>query len=208
MGELSATLDEFSRISKDFHAKVMKILEDKYCWKCPMRSTNNKTNCREVDAWRRLTSAFEIGIRNHLVSKDISSEEIETITLKYLSKILKKHDQAINYDKTVILKLKEDIKPFASKGDLLFIKENPTSVKEDDLVLWPQICPVSIYWFSRAKLTGQIPFKIIKIKNQFQKERCRYIQADNGLEIPLEYLAGKVIKIIGKDDNLYSALKI
>jgi hypothetical protein len=144
MGELSATLDEFSKISKDFHARVMKILEDKYCWKCPMRSTSNKTNCREVDAWRRLTRAFETGIRDHLVSKDISSEEIEAITIKYLSKIIKKHNQAISYDKTVILKLKEDISPFAFKGDLLFIKENPTSVKENDLVLWPQICPVSI----------------------------------------------------------------
>ncbi len=206
MGELTETLEEFSGISRDFHAKIMKILEDKYCWKCPMRSTSNKTNCREVDAWRRLTSAFETGIRDHLVSKDISSEEIEAITIKYLSKIVKKHNQAINYDKTVILKLKEDIEPFAFKGDLLFIKENPKSVKVDDLVLWPQICPVSIYWFSRAKLTGHVPFKIIKITKQFQKERCRYVQADDGLEIPLEYLAGKIIKIIDKDDALYSKL--
>ena len=208
MGELSDTLDEFSEISKKFHARIMEILEDKYCWKCPMRSTSNKSNCREVDAWRRLTSAFETGIRDHLVSRNISSEEIEAITLKYLSKIIKKHNQAINYDKTVILKLKEDIAPFAFKGDLLFIKENPKSVKERDLVLWPQICPVSIYWFSRAKLTGQIPFKIIKIQNQYQKERCRYIQGEDGLEIPLEFLAGKVIKIIDKNDTLYSALKI
>lgn len=203
MGELSEALEEFSRVSRDHYAKIQEILKEEYCWKCPMRSTSKSTSCRDVDAWIRLTGAFEKGIHENLLSKGESETNLESITTRYLAKVIKKHSQNLKYHKTLVLKLKDNIKPFAKKGDLLLVKENPESVKKGDLILWPEICPISTYWFSKAKLAGYIPFNILKVSNTFHKDGCRYINADDDLEIPLEYTVGKIIKIIVKDDPLY-----
>ncbi len=208
MGELQDTLDKFSEISKEFHRKVQKILKDNYCWKCPMRSTSKNTFCNELDAWMRLTGAFENGVQCNILQDYASKDNLEVITSRYLLKLLKKHKRPLKYDKTVVLKLKEDIEPFVLKDDLLFIKENPESVKTNDLIIWPQICPVSFYWFSKSKILGIIPFKILKAEKSFQKEGRRYILAENGLEIPLEYLTGKIIKIINKNDPVYPELDL
>ena len=206
MGELSDTLDEFSKVSKEFHTKIQKILRDKYCWKCPMRSTSKNTFCNELDAWIRLTGAFEEGVQDSILEDVGSKDNLEIITTRYLSKLLKKYNRPLKYDKIVILKLKEDIEPFAQKDDLLFIKENPGSVKANDLVLWPQICPVSFYWFSKTKILGIVPFKILRVEKSFQKDGRRHILADNASEIPLEYITEKIVKIVGKTDPIYSKL--
>ena len=206
MGELSDALDKFSEISREFHAKIQKILKDKYCWKCPMRSTSKNTFCNELDTWIRLTGAFEKGVQENILKNVGSKDNLEIITSRYLFKILKKNQRQLKYEKTIILKLKEDIKPFALKDDLLLIEENPESVKTNDLILWPQICPVSFYWFSKAKILGIIPFKILKVEKSFQKEGRNLVQIENGLEVPLDHITGKLIKIISKKDPLYSEL--
>jgi hypothetical protein len=206
MGKLSDALDEFSEISREYHAKIQKILRDKYCWKCPMRSTSRNTFCNELDAWIRLTGAFEKGVQDNIMKNVDSKDNLDVVTSRYLFKILKKHQRHLKYNKTTILKLKEDVEPFALKDDLLFIEENPESVKTNDLVLWPQICPVSFYWFSKAKILGIIPFKILKVEKSFQKEGHKFVQVENSLEIPLEYITGKLIKIISKNDHIYSKL--
>lgn len=203
MGELFEALEEFSRVSRDHYRKIQEILKEEHCWKCPMRSTSKSTSCRDIDAWIRLTGAFERGIHEHLLLKDGSRDNLEAITSRYLSKVIKKHSRNLKYHKTVLLKLKEDIKPFAKKGDLLVVKENPESVKEGDLILWPQICPVSTYWFSKAKLAGYIPFNIIEVSETFHKGNCRYIKTYNDIELPLEFTAGKIVKIIGVKDAHY-----
>jgi len=208
MGELSDALNEFSEISREFHARIQKILKDKYCWKCPMRSTSKNSFCNELDAWIRLTGAFERGVKGNILENVGSNDSLDVITLRYLFKLLKKSKRQLKYDKTTILKLKEDITPFALKNDLLFIEENPESVKTNDLVLWPQICPVSFYWFSKAKILGIIPFKILKVEKLFQKEGRKFVQVETGLEIPLEYISGKLIKIISKNDHIYSKLDL
>jgi hypothetical protein len=208
MGELSDALDEFSEISREFHAKIQKILKDKYCWKCPMRSTSKKIFCNELDTWIRLTGAFERGIQDNILKNVESKDNLDVITSRYLFKLLKKNKRQLKYSKTTILKLKEDIEPFALKNDLLFIEESPESVKTNDLILWPQICPVSFYWFSKAKILGIIPFKILKVEKLFQKEGRKFVQVENGLEIPLEYITGKLIKIISKNDQVYSKLDL
>ncbi len=206
MGKLIDTLEEFSKISEEYYEKIQQILIDEYCWKCPMRSTSEKSSCRDIDVWIRLTGAFEKGVKQYQISN--SEDNLEVITSRYLLKIIKKHTRNLKYSKTLILKLKEDIKPFAMKGDILLVKENPESIKASDLVLWPEICPISIYWFSKAKLAGYIPFNIIKVSKTFHKENCRYIQADNGMEIPLEYITGKIIKIIDKNDEIYLKMNL
>lgn len=59
------------------------------------------------------------------------------------------------------------------------------------MILWPQICPVSAYWFSKAKLAGYILFSIIEVSETFHKDSCRYIKAHDDMEIPLEFTAEK-----------------
>ncbi|MEN6552798.1 MAG: hypothetical protein ABFC34_07920 [Methanobacterium sp.] len=208
MGELSDALEEFSEISREFHARIQKILRDKYCWKCPMRSTSKNTFCNELDAWIRLTGAFELGIQDSILKNIDSKDDLEIITTRYLSKLLKKHKRHLKYNKTTILKLKEDVDPFALKDDLLFIEENPESVKTNDLILWPQICPVSFYWFPKAKILGIIPFKILKVEKTFQKGGRKFVQVEKHLKIPLEHITGKLIKIINKNDPVYSKLNL
>ncbi|MGZ7119261.1 MAG: hypothetical protein ACXVH2_06105 [Methanobacterium sp.] len=206
MGELSEALDEFRRISKEHYAKIQQILKDEYCWKCPMRSTSTSTSCRDIDTWIRLTTAFESGIRDYLISKDESKDNIEAVTSRYLLKVIKKHSRHLKYHKTVVLKLQQDMDPYAKKDDLLIIKENVESVKSGDMVLWPQICPISIFWFSKLKIAGYVPFDIVEVTGTFHKNGCRYIQSKKDLEIPLEYTAGKIIRIIEKSDPLCSKL--
>lgn len=99
------------------------------------------------------------------------------------------------------------MEPFAKKNDLILIKENPESIKKNDFVLWPQVCPVSFYWFSKANLTGSIPFEILKVKEIFQKDNIKHICAENGLQIPLSYISSKITKIIRPDDPLYEMFK-
>ena len=89
MGELSEALGEFSRVSKDYYEKIQEILKENYCWKCPMRSTSKLTSCKDIDAWIRLTGAFEKGIHEHLLSKDESKNNLEDITSRYLAKVIK-----------------------------------------------------------------------------------------------------------------------
>lgn len=206
MGNLSETLDEFSSISEEYYGKIKDILEYEYCWKCPMRSTSKKVSCKDIDAWIRLTGAFERGIHG-LLDKD-SKDNLEALTSRYLSKIIKKHERNLKFKKTFILKLKEDIEPFAKKDDLILVKETPESIKKDDLVLWPQICPISIYWFSKAKLVGLIPFNILKVSDTFHRAGCRYVKNHEDFEIPMEYIAGKIIRKIDKTDEIYLKLNL
>jgi len=89
MGELSDTLDEFQEASEKYYQRIMEILEDKYCWKCPMRTNRDETLCREVEAWIKLTEAMESGVRERLSEDNRSREDIEVITAKFLEKIMK-----------------------------------------------------------------------------------------------------------------------
>jgi len=206
MGKLSETLEEFSKISEEYYGKIQSTLEDEYCWKCPMRTTSKKASCKDIDAWLRLTAAFERGIHQFL--EEDSKASLETVTSRYLSKIIKKHERNLKFKKTFILKLKEDVESFAKKDEILLVKESPDSIKTNDLVLWPQICPVSIYWFSKAKLAGFVPFNISKVSKTFHKDGCRYIKNSEGLEIPMEYVAGKIIRKIDKEDEAYLKLDL
>ncbi|AAB85819.1 unknown [Methanothermobacter thermautotrophicus str. Delta H] len=42
---------------------LRRVLDEKYCWKCPQRSTRENIGCREADAWMRLRSALEDELR-------------------------------------------------------------------------------------------------------------------------------------------------
>ncbi len=203
MGELSDTLDEFQEASEKYYQRIMEILEDKYCWKCPMRTNRDETLCREVEAWIKLTEAMESGVRERLSEDNRSREDIEVITAKFLEKIMKlekKMKSPEKHEDHLIIKLEEDAEPFAVSGDFIFVQTYPLKVKKDDLVLMPRACPLATYWYIKTTKHSTVPFKIFKVSKVFQKKGCRYIETDEGLVVPVAFLIGVVKNIMGSQD--------
>lgn len=204
MGELSDTLDEFQEVSRSYYGKVMEILKEKYCWKCPMRTTSSETLCREVESWIRLTETVEAGIQQELLSENISLQNLEVIAAKFLEKNMKSPTKKMNprskSKDMLVIKLERDQKPFAVSGDFLFVETNIKRIKAGDLVLLPRACPLATYWYVRTAKMATVPFKIFKVAERFQKKGCKYIRTENGLEIPLEFLIGVVKEIVDHED--------
>ncbi len=195
MGELSDFLNSYSDFSQEAFQEILKILKEKYCWKCPMRSTSEQSNCREVDAWLRLTSALEEGICQYIDSQ--RNLHFSAIFLKYLTRINKQH--SLTYDKRVLIKINQDLSPFASKGSILIIDENVQKIRANDLVLIPEVCPIYAYNFSRLMNVGTMPFKIFQVTNKFSKFNVKHLKTDSGLQIPCEYVLGRITKILSSD---------
>lgn len=196
MGELSDTLDEYQKASRRYYKKIMEILEDEYCWKCPMRTNSKETLCKEVDAWVRLTEAMESGVRE-LVEDNHSMEEMEVIAAKFLEKKMK---TPAKNEENLIIKSEQDLKPYARSGDFLFVRTHPIRAKKDDLVLMPKACPLATYWYIKIHNKSMAPFKIYRVSRVFQKNGCRYIETEEGLEVPSEFLIGVVQNILGSQD--------
>lgn len=193
MGELSDILDEYQETSKKYYQKVMEILEDKYCWKCPMRTNSKETLCREVEAWVRLTEAMESGVREELNLNNYSMESLEAVAVKFMEKQMKPHEK----DKdSLIIKLESDEEPFARSGDFLFVRAHPLKPEEGDLVLMPRACPLATYWYIKTFKKATVPFKIYKVSRVFQRRGCRYIETEYGLVVPVDFLIGVVTNIM------------
>jgi hypothetical protein len=107
-------------------------------------------------------------------------------------------------ENSLILKLEEDAEPFAKSGDFLFVRTHPLRVKKDDLVLLPRACPLATYWYIKTAKRSIVPFKIFKVSRVFEKNGCRYVQTEEGLEIPTEFLIGVVKNIMNQDLSLQS----
>jgi len=195
MGELSKTLEEYIKISGDFYKKIMEILEENYCWKCPMRTNSGKTFCRELDAWIRLDNALECGVREKLEYK-LSPEAINIVQMRYLNKISKKRQL---YDRKILLTVRKDFPPYAFKGDTLIIDENCEKIKKEDIVLIPEICPLHIHGFSIIKYGDNLPFKMARVSKIFHIDGERLIKTHQGIDISPQLLIGKLVKILDKE---------
>lgn len=196
MGELSDVLNEFQEVSKKYYRTIMKILEEKYCWKCPMRTNRKVVFCQEADAWVRLTETMEAGVREELCEHNFPQDQLEAITTKFLEKQISPSNQG---EKNIMVKLEEDEPPFASSGDFLYIKKHPLRVKKDNLIVMPRACPVATFWYIQTAKRSTVPFKIFRVTKVFQKNGCRYIRTQEDLEVPVEYILGIVENIIGED---------
>jgi hypothetical protein len=197
MGELSDALEEFQEISREYYGKIMKIMQDKYCWKCPMRSTSAEALCQELDAWIRLTEALEGGIREELQKPDLSLEKLEMVVVRFLEK---KMNTTPNKSNELFFQLEHDAEPFAQKGEFLRVNTHQRRVKENDLVLLPRACPLATYWYLKTTAQAMIPFKIFRVSQVFSKKGVKYIRTEDGLEVPVEFLIGWVVEIIGQKD--------
>ncbi len=105
MAGISDNLEIFRELSKKHYANLIGSLEEKYCWKCPMRTNSSESFCREVDSWLRLSVAFEMGIHDHLRERGISKSCLEVLSAKLLEKKMKTENLSPSFQKLIFLKM-------------------------------------------------------------------------------------------------------
>lgn len=194
MGRISRDLEEFRKVTQVRYRKLIDSMVDKYCWKCPMRSTRMETFCREVEIWLRLSNAFELGVQDELTSRNIPVNCLEVIAAKTLGKKIKEDSKTLKFQKLVLLKVQEDMSPFADEGSFLLVKERPKSLERNDLVLLPGCCSLSIFWFSKLS-QSEMPLKLFQVIKSFQKRGLSHVRIKENLEVPIEFVFGIVLKV-------------
>lgn len=197
MGKLSDNLDEFQEKVQKAYAKIMKILEDDYCWKCPMRSTSTKSRCREVHAGRVLQEAVDGGIWGQLISNEVSQLEVEALIIRMLKKKIKRQGGK-QKEKIIIMKVDGDETPDVPPGTLLMVKINPKRVRKGEKVLVPFEDLSSPVLGSYALVAG-FPFHITEVERFFHEGNFWYLQVENERILPLESVFGVLLKVL-KDD--------
>ncbi len=205
MAGISDNLEEFRELSRNRYRDLIEGLDQKYCWKCPMRTNSSEAFCREVDSWVRLSTAFEMGVYDHLRSMGIPNNCLEVLGAKMLEKQLKSNPKSPKFQKLVLLKISKNVDPLI-KGSLILVKENPKIVKKGDLGLLPRGCPLSTLWFSKSSYFEEMPLKIFRVLKVFHKTGVKYIKTEDGLEIPFIYIYGLIHKIIEENSPIYSEL--
>ncbi|MGB9837435.1 hypothetical protein [Methanothermobacter sp.] len=108
--KMKDVIDEFRRAAGKSFRELRRVLDEKYCWKCPQRSTRDRIGCREVEAWMRLTSTLE--------------EEL-TEQVKGLGE---------NYHEHVLLRIRDrteraTIKIIRDRGGYMIIREGTSGIR-------------------------------------------------------------------------------
>ena len=147
-------------------------------------------------------------LKNHLKEKGIPSDCLEILGAKLLEKNMRTKYISPKFQKLVFIKIEEDLSPDVNNGNFIIVKENPKTLKNGDMVLLPRSCPLSVFWFSKISYIEKLPLKIFTIDKVFHKVGVKYIKTREGLEIPLEYVYGVIIKIIDKNDAIFSELQL
>jgi hypothetical protein len=206
MSGISHNLEEFQKLSREHYKNLIEGLDEKYCWKCPMRTNSSEAFCREVDSWIRLSIAFEKGVYDHLRDMGIPNSCLEVLAAKMLEKKMKTDHVTPKFQKMVFLKLEEDMDHGAISGNFLLVNEYIKTLKKGDLVLLPRACPLSVFWFSKVSYINKMPLKIFKVQRVYHKTGVKFIQTDEGIEIPIEFVYGVILRIIDEKDPVYSEL--
>jgi hypothetical protein len=205
MGQLSEALEEFQNVSTEFYKKLEKILEDEYCWKCPMRSTSGTALCQEVHAWRKLQEGLNSGIRHHLLKSGFSFLETEALAARVGTKMIKKQGGNLK-ELTIIIKVNQDQNPFLPENSLLMVKINPKKVRTGNRVLIPKKNYKSTLIGSCALLAG-FQFQLEVVLKFFHEGGVRYVETFHGLILPLTNVSGVLVKVIKPGDPNYLELK-
>lgn len=181
-------------------------MDEKYCWKCPMRTNRSESFCREVDCWVRLSGAFEMGVHDALREMGIPNRCLEVLASKILQK---KMDSGSNkkLHRIIIFKVKNRMGHGVVGGNFLLIKENPTQLKNGDIILLPKACPLATYWYSKMDFST-MSMKLFKVERVYHKTGVKYIETDDGLKIPIEYVYGLVLKVIDENDDISTELRL
>jgi len=203
MGQLSEALEEFHEVASAYYKKIMNILEDEYCWKCPMRSTSGIALCREVHAWRKIEEVLEEGIMDNLLLNSFSSLEVEALAARVRAKMIKKNGGELK-ELTIIMKVKEDQNVIKSRS-VLSVKINPKRVQVGNQVLIPLKSLKSPLIGNCALLAG-FPFQLEAVEKFFHQDGVRYVKTVEGVILPLTSVYGVLMKEIKPNDANYHEL--
>ena len=197
MGELQERLDEVQGEIKRTYNDIMNILEDKYCWKCPMRSTSTQSRCREIHAGRVLQEAADEGIITHLLEAGISWIEVEALMNRMLKKKIKRQggkQREIN----IIMKVEAELNPDLPPNSWLKIKLNPRRVKVGSSILISET-PIEDPLLGSYALVAGFPFRIALVKRTFHEGNFWFVEVENGDILSLESVFGEIIKVFEDD---------
>lgn len=87
------------------------------------------------------------------------------------------------------------------------VQHGPKKLISGDKVLLPNLCPLSSLWYRKSG-TGELPLKVFAVTKVFHKSGVKYIQTSDDLEVLFEYVYGVILKIIKKEDALYTELHL
>lgn len=207
MAGISDNLEIFRKLTKKHYADLIESLEEKYCWKCPMRTNNAETFCREVDSWVRLSIAFEMGIQDHLREMKIPESCLEVIASKFVEKQIKQNTVSHKLQKFNLIRMEKSMGSEIDSGDYLLVKHGTKQIKSGDKILLPNSCPLSNLWYSKSR-AEELPLKVFGVNKVFHRRGLKYIQTVDDFEVPLEYVYGVILKIIKKEDPIYFELQL
>jgi len=200
MGELQKRLDELQEDIKTTHREIMDCLEDKYCWKCPMRTTSRETRCREIHAGRVIQEAMDEGIMAQLLENNIPLIEAEALTLRMLKKKIKKQGGK-QREKTIILKAETEQNPDIAPDSWLMVKINPRRVRTGDKILIHSE-PVEHPILGSYALVEGFPFQITIVKRVFHEGNFWYVEVEDGCILPSESVLGVLVKVLKDGTSL------
>jgi hypothetical protein len=207
MAGISDNLEIFRKLSKKHYADLVESLEEKYCWKCPMRPNKSETFCGEVDSWVRLSIAFDMGIHDHLREMGIPDSCLEVITAKFVEKQINQGNLSNKLQKLDLIRMEKSMGFGIGSGDYLVVQHGPKKLISGDKVLLPNSCPLSNLWYTKS-CTDELPLKVFAVTKVFHKSGVKYIQTSDNFEVPFEYVYGVILKIIKKEDSIYTELNL
>lgn len=197
MDDINKNLDKFQKQTQDAYVQVMKLLEENYCWKCPMRSTNSISHCREVHIGRVLLEAANKGIVSQLQKKNFSPVEVDALITRILKKIIKKQGGK-QKEKIIILKVEAEQNLDLSSYCGLMIKINPRKVQKGEEILIPDK-PTEYPLLGAYALIAGFPFQLAVVKRVFHEGNFWYVELENMRVLPLESIFGVLIKMLEKE---------
>ncbi len=200
MGELQERLDEFQRQTETAYQEIMNILEENYCWKCPMRSTSKNSRCREIHSGRVLHEAMDEGITCKLNEEGVHPVEVESLIMRMLKKKIKKQGGK-QREKIIILNVETGQNPDLSQDNHLMIKINPRKVQKGETILVSDK-PVKHPLLGPYALVAGFPFQMAVVEKFFHEGNFWYVEMKNNKILPLESVFGVLLKILKEGDSL------
>jgi hypothetical protein len=197
MGKLQEQLNNFQYTAGAAYQEIMDTLEDKYCWKCPMRSTSRNSHCREIHSMKVLQEALDQGIREKLGEKGVSSVLLESLNLRTTQKRFKKQGGAAT-EKTIIMDVSPGQNQDLDPGTRLMVKINPRKIHEGEQIMIPCESIESSVLGACAIIMG-FPFRVMMVERFFHENNFWYVEVENKKIFPLESILGVLIKVIRKD---------
>lgn len=197
MGELQERQTEFQKQCKSAYAEIMKILEDKYCWKCPMHSTSTQSRCRELHSGRLLHEALEDGTIDQLVETGVPSVEMEALIIQMLKKMIKRQG-GMQREKTIILKVEAEQNADLTPDSWIKTKVNPKHVRSGDEILVPDE-QLDHPLLGAYALVAGFPFQIARVHKTWHEGNFWYVETDNQRTLPLESVFGILIEVFEGD---------